>query len=90
MQPLFTLRDRGLSVSAFQSNDNVSFAVQKSWKKKDSNEYERREINLFEDDLLKLARLFVSAYAESVKYRAKGAPAPSAAPEPVINDEIPF
>lgn len=69
MEPVKKIKDRGLSIAIFKHENNLSFAVQKSWKKKDSDEYDSKTISLFEDDLLRLSELLKRAYNESIELR---------------------
>lgn len=70
--PIITNRDRRLSASVFQKDKDgqtyYSVCVQRSWKKEGSDEYEREQINLFPDDLLRFANLFTKTYADILSH----------------------
>ena len=105
--PILSSKDMGLSVACFEWNQqdgkkNYSFSIQRSHKKKDSEEYENETINCYADELLKLANLCQRAYNQYVKYRQdhKDTPATtpasasvqssSSAPAQSLDDDIPF
>lgn len=92
MEPIKKIKDRGLSIATFKHDNNLSFAVQKSWKKKDSDEFESKTISLFEDDLLRLSELLKRAYNESIELRARKSDdvAQTAAPAPDVDVDYPF
>lgn len=107
MEPMIKIKDRGLSsaVFAYQNQDgsvNLSVSIQRSYKKKDAQEWTQEHISCYEDDLLKIANLCTRTYNAIVNYRDKKSQqkaqqpaqqqpaqqqAPAAAP---IDDEIPF
>ena len=97
--PVLSSKDMGLSVACFEWNQqdgkkNYSFSIQRSHKKKDSEEYENETINCYSDDLLKIANLCQRAYNQYIQYRQKTpAPAQSQASAPAQSsddDSIPF
>lgn len=92
MQPIKKIRDRGLSIAIFQHDKNLSFSLQKSWKKKDSEEFESQTMILFEDDMLRLSELLRKAYNESIDLR--GSPTQNKQQteslSEAVEDEIPF
>lgn len=99
--PILSSKDMGLSVACFEwkqddGKKNYSFSIQRSHKKKDSEEFENETINCYADDLLKLANLCQRAYNQYVKYRQDhkdapaATPAPASAPAQSLDDDIPF
>lgn len=113
--PIIQVRDRTLSVSIFErvTNDlttgktirTYGACAQRSFKKKDSEQWEREQINMFPEDLLKMANVFMRAYNRLVDHvnsiksdNAAHGDFPSSPmsdsdiPEPpaYLNDDIPF
>lgn len=72
-EPIIKLRDFGVSTAVFEwKNDNkksYSISLQRSYKKKDSDEYVNETINLYPEDLLKYAQLLEQTYQKYVNYR---------------------
>ena len=71
--PIMTIRDRKLSASIFErEKDGKKFygiCVQRSFKRdKNSDKWEREQINLFSDDLLKLSLLLQTTYNRLIEY----------------------
>lgn len=92
-QPIFTLRDRGLSAGTFISPYGFSINIQKSWKKKDEEGYNRETLHLFEDDLLRLAELLRQTYILCCDNRDmifKEKNKENNQPKDQLNDEVPF
>lgn len=100
--PIITTRDRSLSVSIFKrEKDGKIFygaCLQRSFKREGSDAWEREQINLFPDDLLRIANLAVNSYnsltgyvqqnkTTQTSYPAQEIPADQ--PDP-FDDEIPF
>lgn len=71
--PILVASDYMMKVSVFEHNrdgkDNYSFCLQRSYKKKDTDEYVNETINLFPEDVLKMSHLLDSAYAMLRGYR---------------------
>ena len=106
VSPIFSLRDRNLSLSVFEFKNqdgtkNLSVNIQRSYKK--GEDWIREEIHCYDDDLLKLSNICVSAYNKMLalkQTKQTPAPTPTQAPaqvqsvEPVqsqpVDDEIPF
>lgn len=111
----FQTRDRSLSVSFFEKereNDKgfmetlYSASLQRSYRKKNSEELVNENINLIPDELLKVSNLCLKAYNELTKYaqskkqerqetrqypaQAYNDPAPYGEPPAYLNDDIPF
>lgn len=73
-QPIKKLKDFGVSTAIFEwtNNDgkkNYTISLQRSFKKKDSEEYVNETINLFPEDLLKFAKILENTYNELTKIR---------------------
>lgn len=92
MEPVIKLKDRGISVGVFEFDKNLSVNLQRSYKKKDSEEWVREEIHCFEDDLLKIANICTQAY-NAIRNRV----VPEKKEEPALKvietppqDDIPF
>lgn len=71
-KPIISTRDRGLSISIFKrEKDGQSFygaCLQRSWKDKNTDEWKREQINLFPDELLKLAALCNRTYEQVITH----------------------
>ena len=107
-EPVIKLSDRGLSIGVFEYKNqdgsvNMSCNIQRSYKKKDAQEWTRENINCYDDDLLKIANLCTETYnairakkcaAKQAKPTPTPAPSPAPAPAPAPADdpldEIPF
>lgn len=106
-EPIIKIKDRGLSIGVFEyrnpdGSTSISCDVQRSYKKKDAQDWTRENIHCYEDDLLKIANICTRAYNAIVSHRAKNAqsqapaqapastPAPAPAAAPATDDEIPF
>lgn len=96
-KPVIQTRDRGLSISIFRRDkdgqSSYGACLQRSWKDKTTDEWKREQINLFPEELLKLASLCNRTYAELLTY-VQSQPA-STYPAQVMdnenpNDAIPF
>lgn len=83
-KPIITLRDRSISVSIFKkegtdeqgrSETYYSACLQRSFKKRDSEEWQRESINLYPDELLKIASIANNAYTSVLKYANDHKPA---------------
>ena len=100
MTPIFTVRDKNISLSVFEFNNNdgtksMSVNVQRSYKK--GEEWIREEIYCYEEDLLKLANGCSVVYNKllSLKQKKQEQPvkeAPKEEPktEQQVDDDIPF
>lgn len=98
-KPIITNRDSKLSASVFQKtavdkNGNpqtyYSVCVQRSWKKEGSDDYEREQINLFPDDLLRFANLFTRTYADILLHVQSQPREQKEFPAQTMDDGIPF
>ncbi len=99
-KPIISNRDRKLSASVFKrlsTDENgvnrtvYSVCVQRSWKKKDSEEFDREQINLFPDDLLRFADLFTRTYRDILAYAQNQPKETKEYPAQSLDDEeIPF
>jgi len=102
-QPIISTQDRALRIGVFKffnpdGSENLSVNIQRSFKKKDAQDWTREEIHCYDDDLLRMANLCTRVYNAIQTYRAKNAQqkqqAPAQAPAaaaPAQNDnEIPF
>jgi len=109
-QPIISVQDRSLRIGVFKffnsadGSENLSVNIQRSFKKKDAQDWTREDIHCYDDDLLRLANLCTRVYNAIQTYRAKNAqakqqapaqtqaPAPAQAPAaaPATDDEIPF
>lgn len=71
-KPIIQTRDRTLSISIFRRDkdgqSSYGACLQRSWKDKITGEWKREQINLFPDELLKLAALCNRTYAEILTY----------------------
>lgn len=74
-QPTITTRDRGLSISIFEREKDgqktYGACLQRSWKDKNTEEWKREQINLFPDELLKIANLSQVAYNDLRNHLSK-------------------
>lgn len=105
-EPVIKLSDRALSIGVFvfknqDGTENISCDIQRSYKKKDAQDWTRENIHCYEDELLKIANICTRAYNAICNRRASKskaqAQAPAQAPAPVpaqtqapVDDEIPF
>lgn len=76
-KPIINMRDRNISVSIFKkegkdaqgkSETYYSACLQRSYKKKDGDDWQRETINLYPDDLPKLSNLAQAGYNALLKY----------------------
>lgn len=104
--PIIKFKDRTLNIGVFEfvnqdGSRSFSCDLQRSYKKKDAEEYTRENIHCYEEDLLKIANICTRAYNAIMSHRAKIAqtqqpaakqptPAPAPAPAPIDDDDIPF
>lgn len=92
--PIITNRDRKLSASVFQKEKDgqkfYSVCLQRSWKKENSDEYEREQINLFPDDLLRISNLLSRTYADILTYIQSQPKETKEYPAQTMDDGIPF
>lgn len=107
-EPVIKLSDRALSIGVFvfknqDGTENISCDIQRSYKKKDAQDWTRENIHCYEDELLKIANICTRAYnaicnrraskpkaqapAQSVQQTPAVAQAPAQEP---VDDEIPF
>ena len=75
MKPIIQKRDKNLSVSVFvnQTPDGKqynSIQLQRSFKKKGSQDWTRETINLFKEDLLPLAQIVSDTYTRLTEEEA--------------------
>lgn len=107
-RPVVQARDRNLSASVFSrevdlKGDGVmrtvySISIQRSYKRKDSQEWQRETINLNIDDCLRFAELARSIYHKTLAYAAQNKPTtqnPADYPSQAVDadgfdDEVPF
>ena len=100
-QPIIKIRDTKLSSAVFeydgQYGKNYQACVQRSYKKKDATEYTNEVINLYEDDLLKMANLCIQTYNRilALKYGPAKTTVPPTSTETMQqtvdnDDDIPF
>lgn len=112
-KPIISTRDRLLSLSIFakekvdiqgdgKMHTYYSACLQRSYLAKDSNEWQREQISLYPDELLKIAALCQRAYNELTAYAqnaksysgaerpAQSMDTPQPAPAAYLNDDIPF
>ena len=94
MEPVITRKDKNLNFSVFRNTTPdgrayYSIQLQRSYKKKDAQDWTHETINLFPDDLLKLANLSSVTYTDIVAdtRKRKGTPTYTA---PVFDDGVPF
>lgn len=105
--PIIKIQDRSLAIGVFEfvnqdGSRSISCDLQRSFKRKDAQEWTRENIHCYEDDLLKIANVCTRAYNAIISHRAKNTqsqqpaaqqPAPAQAPAPAAapaDDEIPF
>lgn len=105
--PVIKLIDFGVSTAVFKwerdGKKSYSVSLQRSYKKKDSDEYVNETINLYPEDLLKYAHLLEKtydayndyAYGSSKKQASAPTAAPASAPAATpssasVDDDIPF
>lgn len=73
--PIIKRKDFGISVAVFEWNkdgkDSYSAVLQRSYKKKDSEEYVNETINMHIEDLLRMAELLKSSYRFYTNYMMK-------------------
>ena len=92
-KPVIQARDKGLSISVFEKEKYYSVCLQRSYKKKGDADYTRETINLFADDLPKLAVLANKVYADILNQKPAPANAEKTSWDNSIttdDSEIPF
>ena len=93
-KPIINRRDRNISVSVFKQEKDgktyYSVCLQRSYKAKDSEEWTQETINLFPDDLLKLANLSRCVYTDIIAYAQKNKIPSAEYPAQTLEDDIPF
>lgn len=101
-EPVIKLSDRALSIGVFvfknqDGTENISCDIQRSYKKKDAQDWTRENIHCYEDELLKIANICTRAYNAICNRRASKPKAQTPAPAPAtaqtqapVDDEIPF
>ena len=100
-QPVFKIRDSKLSSAIFefdgQYGKNYRASVQRTYKRKDATEYTNEVINLYEDELLKMANMCIQTYNRiiSLKYEQAKTTLPPTSTETMQqtiynDDDIPF
>jgi len=94
--PVVKNRDLGVSTAVFEwtnqdGKKTYSVSLQRSYKKKDEKEYTDEIINMYPEDLLKVANLLTRTYNDLLDYRAATKPVitPST-PSSIDSDNIPF
>lgn len=89
-KPIISVRDRSLSVSIFKrEKDGKTYygaCLQRSFKREGSDAWEREQINLFPDDLLRLANLATKSYDALTQYVQQNKPTQSSHPAQEISD----
>ena len=97
--PIRKYKRYGIQIDVWENtrddgSKNNSYTLSKSWKKKDSDEWQKQSINLFENDLLNLSCVLQRATSSLVKAEsntnAQASTAPASTPPQDIDDEIPF
>ena len=102
--PVIKIKDFGVSTAVFEwanqdGKKSYSIALQRSYKKKDAQDYTEETINMYPEDLLKFAALLTRTYNELVDYRNANKPTPQATPQvtpqaapqaSASDDSIPF
>ena len=98
--PVIKIKDFGVSTAVFEwanqdGKKSYSIALQRSYKKKDAQDYTEETINMYPEDLLKFANLLIRTYNDLADYRntnkSTPQPTPQAAPQPAASDDsIPF
>lgn len=77
-EPVIKIKDRTLSIGVFvfknqDGSENISCDIQRSYKRKDDQDWTRENIHCYEDDLLKIANICTRAYNAIISHRAKNA-----------------
>lgn len=96
--PVIKNRDLGISTAVFEwtnqdGKKTYSVSLQRSYKKKDEEKYTEETINMYPEDLLKVANLLARTYNDLLDYRAANKPVTTpttATPSSVDSDNIPF
>ena len=95
--PIIKIQDRSLAMGIFEyvnqdGSKSISCDLQRSYKRKDAQEWTRESIHCYEDDLLKIANICTRAYNAIVSHRSKSSQAqqPAAKQPAPADDEIPF
>lgn len=104
--PILTFRDKSFSASVFKKeHDSKTFygiCIQRSYKRnKESDKWEREQINIFPEDLLRLSALLQDTYRKILDYSQAKKPTTTAveyqaakegwdAQEDGFDDDIPF
>lgn len=98
-KPIISTRDRLLSLSIFakekvdiqgdgKMHTYYSACLQRSYRAKDNDEWQREQISLYPDELLKIAALCQRAYNELTAY-AQNAKSYSGAERPAQSMDVP-
>ena len=98
--PVIKIRDFGVSTAVFEWNNpdgktSYSIALQRSYKKKDAQEFTEETINMYPEDLLKFANILIRTYNDLADYRGAKRSSPQTAAQPApqastTDDSIPF
>ena len=93
--PIISRRDRNINISVFKNTkddgkDYYSVCLQRSYKKQGEEEWTRETINLFPDDLLKLANLSRCAYTDIVAHAQQNKATATEYPAQTFDGDVPF
>ena len=93
-KPIIQRKDSNLSFAVFKNETEdgktyYSIQFQRSYKKKDSEEWTQEKVKLFPDDLLKVSNLASVIYTDLVAYSRKQKENPTYT-APKFEDTIPF
>lgn len=93
-KPIIQRKDSNLSFAVFKNETEdgktyYSIQFQRSYKKKDSEEWTQEKVKLFPDDLLKVSNLASVIYTDLVAYSRKQKENPTYT-TPKFEDTIPF
>lgn len=94
MKPIIQRKNENLNFSVFQNTTQdgkayYSIQLQRSYKKKGQQDWTRETINLFPDDLLKLANMSSVVYTDIVAHTQKNKQTPTYT-MPDLNDGVQF
>lgn len=93
-KPIINRRDGNISISVFKKEKDgkgyYSVCLQRSYKAKDAQDWTREQINLFPDDLLKLANLSRCAYTDIVAHAQQNKATATEYPAQTFDDAVPF
>lgn len=111
-KPVISNRDKTLSVSVFRrdktdENGNqiitLGFSAQRAYKDKNTGEWLRKDIQMFPEEVLRMANLLQKSYMDAINYLETHRPqrnqtehpqasmnTPEDMPESTLDDDIPF